>query len=172
MSCSHETMFGLLFQRTWSHIHQQVLDPLLLVQPEKKKESPNTLSIWLVLVNQAVENQCEFKLACNVPYPLALVHIGLVAYQDLVDIIRSVLFNVTNPVPNVCNKVKKTGPEQSRNVKIKDVSCRHKKVYCWRMTRQWHHTPAKCPLPLGNKLQKHKRGRQQKRPIRFHQHQP
>ena len=71
------------------------------------------------------KNQYKMKLACTV-YPLALIHIGFVPYQDLVDIIRSVLFDITNPVPNICNKVKKTGPEKSKNVKIKDVMLREK----------------------------------------------
>jgi hypothetical protein len=35
-------------------------------------------------------------------YPLAFVHIGLVANQNLVDVIRGVLFNVPNPVSDVC----------------------------------------------------------------------
>lgn len=34
-------------------------------------------------------------------YPFALIHISLVTHQDLVDIVRSMLFDVTNPIPNV-----------------------------------------------------------------------
>lgn len=57
-------------------------------------------------------------------YPLALVHIGFVPNQDLVDIIRSVLLDVTNPVPYVCNKVKKNSSrtKQKCKKKIKDMS--------------------------------------------------
>ena len=33
--------------------------------------------------------------------PFAFIHVSLVSNQYLVDIVRSMLFNVTNPIPNV-----------------------------------------------------------------------
>ena len=49
------------------------------------------------------ENSQTFKETMSSGmYPLAFVHIGLVANQNFVDIIRGMLFNVPNPVSDVC----------------------------------------------------------------------
>lgn len=34
-------------------------------------------------------------------YPFAFIHISFVAYQYLVNIVRSMLLNVTNPIPDI-----------------------------------------------------------------------
>lgn len=54
-------------------------------------------------------------------YPFALIHVSFVSHQYFVDIIRGMLFNVPDPVPNVYMNV---GPRiiNMKNFKI-DIPC-------------------------------------------------
>lgn len=40
-------------------------------------------------------------------YPLAVVHVGLVPDQNLVDVVGSMLFDVPNPVPYICRCIER-----------------------------------------------------------------
>lgn len=57
------TIFGLQFQRTWFRIHQQVLDPLLLVRPETKYVLPKKNAMNLT------NHRCEWNshVLCTIP---------------------------------------------------------------------------------------------------------
>lgn len=37
----------------------------------------------------------------NIAYPFTFIHVSFISNQNLVHIVRSMLFNVANPVPNV-----------------------------------------------------------------------
>jgi hypothetical protein len=48
-----------------------------------------------IFISQSLPLRCRYS-------PLTLIHISLVANQDLVDIVRGMLLNVPDPVPYVC----------------------------------------------------------------------
>ena len=90
-------------------------------------------------------------------YPLAFVHVSLVPNQDLVNIIWRMLFNITNPVPNICNNINNLEWKRRDDHLVSRIGGGG--FYCWRRTRRWHHRPTKCPSPHGNKLSKCKIGK-------------
>ena len=60
-------------------------------------------------------------------YPFAFVHVSFVSYQYLVDVVRSMLFNVSNPVPNICE----TSATFNSTTEIKKKGkMERKKPYC------------------------------------------
>lgn len=123
----------------------------------KMCQGPKTLLVWLLVIQ--VSRVMSVWMKPLVLYPLALVHVSFVPYQDFVDIIWSVLFDITNPVSNVCNKIKRTGPEQSRNVRPKMLCVDRRKftVEGWLVCDIIHQQNSHCSSVISCKSVKEKR---------------